>query len=199
MRDMQPFADMVILAIKASLAPVLERLVGGEQAIKDLRDRFQDVPAMRDRILALETKTVPLPAPVELGPSLSDIELLVRQQQEPLIKELAALRVQMAVMDARPQMPGPPGEKGEPGRDGIDGLPGLAGLSFEGVYQEGKAYERGSMVTWGGSMWHCNEPTSSKPQDGVKVWTLAIKRGRDGKDGRDAQTLPVVSLTGVRP
>lgn len=65
---------------------------------------------------------------------------------------------------------------------------------YRGVYIEGKAYERGDRVTWAGSEWHCNEPTTIKPGESVKAWTLSVKRGRDGKDGRDAPSLPVVSV-----
>lgn len=53
---------------------------------------------------------------------------------------------------------------------------------YRGVYTE-KAYARGDSVTWAGSEWHCNEPTTTKPGDGSKAWTLKVKRGRDGKDG----------------
>jgi hypothetical protein len=28
----------------------------------------------------------------------------------------------------------------------------------------------------------------------LKAWTLIVKRGRDGKDGRDAVTTPVVAI-----
>lgn len=66
---------------------------------------------------------------------------------------------------------------------------------YRGVFINGKAYEHGDVVTWGGSQWHCNEPTTTKPDDGTKAWTLVVKRGRDGKDGKDAPgALPVVSL-----
>jgi hypothetical protein len=89
---------------------------------------------------------------------------------------------------------GKDGEPGPPGKDGLHGKDGTAGLSFEGVYQDGKSYEFGHLVTWAGSSWHCNEPTTTKPGDGSKAWTLMVKRGRDGKDGRDAVTVPVVSV-----
>lgn len=56
---------------------------------------------------------------------------------------------------------------------------------YRGVYTEGKTYERGDGTTWGGSEWHCNEPTTTKPGEGSKSWTLKVKRGRDGKDGKD--------------
>lgn len=65
---------------------------------------------------------------------------------------------------------------------------------YRGVYVEGRQYERGDGVTYGGSAWHCNEPTTTKPGDGSKAWTLKVKRGRDGKDGRDAMSIPVVSV-----
>ena len=53
---------------------------------------------------------------------------------------------------------------------------------YRGVYKEGEAYERGDTVTWGGSLWHCDTPTKEKP--GTESWTLAAKKGRDGKDAK---------------
>jgi len=115
------------------------------------------------------------------------------------------------------------GQNGRDGKDGLDGLGWddlaveqvdertftvkcLRGLQvkelgtltfpveiYRGVYVETKTYDRGDGVTWGGSEWHCNETTTTKPGDGSKAWTLKVKRGRDGKDGRDATSLPVVS------
>jgi hypothetical protein len=51
---------------------------------------------------------------------------------------------------------------------------------YRDVYKEGEAYERGDLVTWGGSVWHCDKATNAKP--GTDDWTLAVKKGRDGKD-----------------
>lgn len=66
---------------------------------------------------------------------------------------------------------------------------------YRGVYVDGKTYDRGDGVTWGGSEWHCNETTTTKPGDGSKAWTLKVKRGRDGRDGVDAPgALPVVAV-----
>lgn len=56
-------------------------------------------------------------------------------------------------------------------------------LIYRGVFREGDAYERGDTVTWGGSLWHCDADTTDKPDGQQKHWTLAAKRGRDGKDG----------------
>ena len=62
---------------------------------------------------------------------------------------------------------------------------GIQTMIYRGVFSEGKAYERGDTVTFGGSLWHCDEATESKPGEGQKSWTLAAKRGRDGKPGKD--------------
>jgi hypothetical protein len=104
-----------------------------------------------------------------------------RVQDDACTKELGALRERVAIIEVRPVLPGPPGDPGPPGRDGVDGK---AGLTYQGVYQDGKAYELGDVTTWAGSTWHCNEPTETKPGDGSKAWTLMVKRGRDGKDGK---------------
>lgn len=99
------------------------------------------------------------------------------------------------------------GKDGEPGRDGADGITPtfidaefigrtlrlsfdgdrtcefqLATPEYCGVFKEGRAYEPGDMVTWGGSLWHCDKATSEKP--GPENWSLAVKKGRDGKDGK---------------
>lgn len=68
---------------------------------------------------------------------------------------------------------------------------------YRGVFVDGRTYTRGDCVTWGGSEFHCNEDTTAKPEQS-KAWTLKVKRGRDGRDGKDAVTLPIVSVTGAR-
>lgn len=60
---------------------------------------------------------------------------------------------------------------------------GLDVAIYRGVFKAEQNYERGDMVTYGGSLWHCNSPTAEPPKEGDKAWTLAAKRGRDGKDG----------------
>jgi hypothetical protein len=55
-------------------------------------------------------------------------------------------------------------------------------MVYRGVFQEGTEYKAGHMVTWAGSLWHANEATTEKPGDGKTMWTLAAKKGRDGKD-----------------
>lgn len=199
----------VALTMKTALGPILERLAAAEARLSvlgDLRDRVVTVEAkaalpvlplppeagfddLRDRLVTLETKAA--------GPSLSDMGLVeLRTQLATVQAKVFEVSERVAVVETRPQLAGPQGEPGLPGKDGEPGENGTAGLSFEGVYQEGKSYEHGHLVTWAGSSWHCNEPTTTKPGDGSKAWTLMVKRGRDGKDGRDAMTLPVVAVGG---
>lgn len=56
-------------------------------------------------------------------------------------------------------------------------------MIYQGVFKSGQEYLPGDTVTWGGSLWHCYERTQDKPGEaGSKGWTLAAKRGRDGRD-----------------
>ncbi len=57
-------------------------------------------------------------------------------------------------------------------------------MIYRNVFKEGNEYAQGDTVTWGGSLWHCNVPSSDKPGDGSKSWTLAAKKGRDGADAK---------------
>lgn len=55
-----------------------------------------------------------------------------------------------------------------------------------GVWIEGKDYAAGDAVTWAGSVWIAQKDTSDKP-DGGDGWRLSVKRGRDGKPGKDGE------------
>ena len=57
-------------------------------------------------------------------------------------------------------------------------------MIYRGVFHAGETYRTGDVVTWAGSLWHCNATTDTKPDAGGDAWTLAAKRGRDGKDAR---------------
>ncbi len=112
--------------------------------------------------------------------------------------------------DAEPGRDGRDGQDGAPGRDGFslddfdseirDGGRFLV-LSFEagetrhtvehqldivldrGVFKDGSEYLPGDGVTWGGSWWIAQEKTGAKPGEGSTDWRLAVKKGRDGRDG----------------
>jgi len=186
-----------------NMSPVLERVAACEARLSTLGD-------LRDRVVTVEAKSA-IPAPefkldhettiVDLRERLRtvegrlDVAAVGSMRYDDMSKNVARISERVAVVETRPPVPGPKGDPGEPGKDGQDGAPGLAGLSYEGVYQDGKSYDVGNLVTWGGSMWHANESTTTKPGEGSKAWTLTVKRGRDGKDGRDAvDPVPVVSV-----
>lgn len=62
-------------------------------------------------------------------------------------------------------------------------------MIYRGVFAPGQ-FAPGDTVTWGGSLWHCDEATADKPGEvGSKGWTLAAKRGRDGRDGTNGRDL----------
>lgn len=55
-------------------------------------------------------------------------------------------------------------------------------MIYRGIFKDGEKYLPGDSVTWGGSVWYCNEATGDKPgEDGSKGWKLAVKRGRDAR------------------
>ena len=55
-------------------------------------------------------------------------------------------------------------------------------MIYRDVFKDGEKYLPGDSVTWGGSVWYCNEATGDKPgEDGSKGWKLAVKRGRDAR------------------
>lgn len=99
------------------------------------------------------------------------------------------------------------GKDGEPGKDGRDGLgfedmafeekdgrlyavfkrgdiakeARLPGISYRGVWKSGE-YLTGDSVTFGSCQWIATADTEEKPGEG-KAWQLAVRKGRDGKDG----------------
>ncbi|MCF2514435.1 hypothetical protein LVY65_05060 [Sphingomonas sp. G124] len=57
-------------------------------------------------------------------------------------------------------------------------------VKYVGVWQPGTHYSKGNLVTFHGSAWHCNGPTNGKPGEDHDGWTLAVRRGKDGRDAR---------------
>lgn len=111
---------------------------------------------------------------------------------------------------------GPEGQKGLDGKDGSDGF-SLEDFSldfdgernvtlsfargalqkthtlvlpqwiYRGVFEEGREYQLGDMVTWGGSCWVARANTGAKPgqsSEASRAWQLAVKAGRDGREGK---------------
>lgn len=69
----------------------------------------------------------------------------------------------------------------DPLEDRIAELEARPTIRYCGAWESGEEYTPGNMVTFSGSLWHCNADTAQKPGTGAD-WTLAAKRGRDGRD-----------------
>jgi len=121
----------------------------------------------------------------------------------------------LVMTDGRTKNLGPVnGRDGEPGKDGADGL-GFEHMTVEqvnertiafmfkrgeqeaevnvtlpvligrGVWTANQDYERGDVVTWGGTAWEAVEPVkATKPDMSSGGWRILAKRGRDGKDAK---------------
>jgi hypothetical protein len=72
--------------------------------------------------------------------------------------QLNALKVRVAELEARPH------------------------VKYLGAWKQ-KTYSAGSLVSDGGSMWHCEKATDAQPGKSAD-WTLSVKRGQDGKDAK---------------
>jgi len=64
----------------------------------------------------------------------------------------------------------------------------LPGIVDRGPFRAGEEYQKGDAVSYGGSLWIAQDKTADRP-DGGSGWRLAVKRGRDGKDG-EVKALP---------
>lgn len=108
---------------------------------------------------------------------------------------------------------GEKGADGQHGRDGVDGLGieefdvvqgddlrtftfrwsgagrtrerafSVPAQIYRGVFEQGRTYAQGDVVTKGGAEWHANRVTTDIPGDGQTAWTLCVKPGREGKPG----------------
>lgn len=67
---------------------------------------------------------------------------------------------------------------------------------YRDLWTEGKSYEKGDAVTFGGCMWVAKDATTAKPDFtplAAKYWRLAIKEGRKGKDADPAAVEALVN------
>lgn len=147
-----------VRAIVEALVPEVRAEVGRLLA----QERAAGEVALKAAVDPLGTRM----AAVEARPHLVTLPDTVAAQKG-LLDTLAG---RLDALEARALIPGPPGKPG---------------LEYCGVFVEGKTYDRGHSVTYAGSVWHCNtDGTTSKPGDGSKDWTLMVKRGQNGRDGR---------------
>lgn len=168
-------------------------------------------------------------APGRDGKDITDAD--VERVLAPLVDRFALAferRMQDVLQRAVAAMPVP--KDGAPGRDGRDGFgfddvgaaydgertvtikfargdafkefPLKLNIMLErGVWERGRAYEQGDVVTWGGSGWVALVDTDKQPGDSNTDWRLFVRKGRDGKrgePGQDARAHGVVAAGGVR-
>lgn len=57
----------------------------------------------------------------------------------------------------------------------------VPGVEYQGMYSQKTAYVKGDLVTYAGSLWHCNEANDDEAPGTGEKWAVAAKRGRDGK------------------
>lgn len=61
-------------------------------------------------------------------------------------------------------------------------------IIYREIWREGE-YEAGDVVTWGGSVWHCQQKTADKPGMSA-AWKLMVKHGAPGKDAKSGEPAP---------
>jgi hypothetical protein len=184
-------------AVVRGVAPVVRETVTGA-----IQDQAAALGATTARVAALEADRAAL---ADLRERLARLEGSTAATAE-VAAVLGAVRERVAVVEARAPVPGPPGPPGFRLEDFAASFDGERTLTltcragdvvksvdlvlplphYEGTYHAGAPYTAGAMVTWEGSLWLCREATSAKPLEGAKTWTLIVKRGRDGRDGKDA-------------
>lgn len=96
-----------------------------------------------------------------VGPIIGTHRLRIREAHE----RIAALEARIAELESQP-----------------------GGFCYRGVWKEGEVYNREVGVTHAGSMWIAKAVTTERPgtDEGAAFWVLAVKRGTDGRDGKDA-------------
>jgi hypothetical protein len=57
--------------------------------------------------------------------------------------------------------------------------------SYQGTWDAGRTYEPENTCTLGGNLWIARRVTFDRPGTS-DAWQLAVKRGRNGKDAREA-------------
>lgn len=62
-------------------------------------------------------------------------------------------------------------------------------MMYREIWRDGCEYDRGDVVTWGGSAWHCQQKTTDRPKESP-AWRLMVKEGARGKDAAAAAAGP---------
>jgi hypothetical protein len=208
MLEIEAIAEVVAGAVRDATAPLLARIDALEKRELPVVEKGEpgadvDMAEVAQRIETAVTAAVAaLPAPKAGEPGKDGIGLA------DALKDADGDLV-LVMTDGRTKSLGPiNGKDGDPGRDGLgfddmqveqigertvrfllkrDSAEAEFDVTFpvpiyRGVFKEGDAYEAADLVTWAGSLWHCNEPKGLKPGAPDSGWQLAAKAGRPGKD-----------------
>lgn len=195
-----PLAEQIIAEAVGKAVAELPAAEKGEQGDPGKDVEPEALQAAVDAAIAKAVEALPAPKDGEPGKDAANIVEALKDSGELVLTLQDGRLIRTGIRD---------GEDGKNGRDGfsIDDFDcrvleddRTIELSFKsgenehiaqlkwptaiyrGVYKEDTEYERGDEVTWGGSQWHCDQPTKDKP--GTENWTLAVKKGRDGKDAK---------------
>src|SRR5262245_60478949 len=151
-------ADLIVMTVKAALAPILADVAAVRAQLAAVTDLQKDVAAVRERVAVAEVRPGPAGPPGADGIGFDDLSVSYDGDR--------TLTLTFVRGDQRKAFPMT-----------------LPFLHYQGVYQDGKMYAPGDVVTHAGSAWHCNEVTAQKPGDGETVWQLMVKRGSQGAQG----------------
>src|SRR5678816_1241242 len=102
-RDPEADGALIVLTVKAALAPVLERVAELAQQTRDMRARIDELTSLRDRVVTVETKSaMPSPSPIHDSGAMDLSPLLARMVAvETLIKTQGDLRDRVLVMETK--------------------------------------------------------------------------------------------------
>jgi hypothetical protein len=198
--DMDQVKALIADAVAA--LPVAEKGEPGKDGQPGASVDMAEVEALIGDAVAKASSAIPVPKDGEPGRDGAGLADVLRDADGNLVVVLSDGRTKsLGKID---------GEDGQPGRDGLgfddleveqinqrtvrmalrkDGHEAVFDLSFpvpiyRGVFDHDAGYESGDLVTWGGSLWHCNEAKGLKPGAPDSGWQLAAKAGRPGKDAK---------------
>ncbi len=212
MLDLEDIADVIATAVRDATAPLIERIAVLESRTMEFPVKGDpgkpgadvDMDVVKRLIAEEVVMAVSTLPPAEKGDPGVGLAGALIDRDGSLVLTMSDGSTQNlgAVV----------GKDGVPGRDGVDGHTfslddfdiepldertikmgftygevkhsfelAIPALIYRGVWREVETYQRGDLCTWGGNIWHCdNDGCATKPDGGA--WTLAVKRGRDGKD-----------------
>ena len=78
-------------------------------------------------------------------------------------------------------------------------LEALEEREYCGVWAPGQTYRKFSTATFEGHSWVARETTSEQPGNGSTAWTLQVRRGKQGREGKQGPPCRCVERERVTP